>query len=76
MERGRMNSKKAKALRKEVYGDTALRQKREYVGIVRKMYCTPDLKEIPVVQIINEPSSNRAIYQKAKKMKKVVSRRS
>jgi len=71
-----MNSKKAKALRKEVYGDTDFRQKREYVGIVRKMYCTPDLKEIPVVQIINEPSSNRAIYQKAKKMKKVVSRRS
>lgn len=69
-----MNSKKAKKLRKAVYGDTSLQEKREYVGIVRKIYRTPEGKEIPAIQVVNEPSSKRAIYQKAKKLQKVVSR--
>jgi len=67
-----MNVKKAKALRKEVYGDTSIREKRKYVGIVKKVYRMGE-KQIPCVQIINDPTSKRAIYQKAKREQKRVS---
>ena len=67
-----MNSKKAKQLRKEVYGDTSIREKRQYVGIVKKVYRAGE-KQIPCVQILNDPTSKRAIYQKAKRMRNRVS---
>lgn len=49
-----MNEKKAKALRRQIYGDLSLRAKRRYVldsfGVIR-----------------NHPSDHRAAYQAAKK---------
>ena len=47
-----MNAKKAKRLRREIYGDTSLKIKRVYVGRFT---------------IRNAPSSPRAQYQLAKK---------
>ncbi len=49
-----MNGKKAKAIRKEVYGDISLRIKRNYVVLISG-------------EIVNHPASYRAKYQKAKK---------
>ena len=58
-----MNEKKAKMLRKKVYGDTSLKVKRSYVagtpGLIPKGY-RPNT-------IINHPESFRAKYQAAKK---------
>lgn len=49
-----MRAKKAKRLRREVYGDISLKIKRVYVGIWGGV-------------IVNDPDSPRAKYQQAKK---------
>jgi hypothetical protein len=49
-----MNGRKAKALRKKVYGDGSLRVRRVYGRLNNG-------------QIVNDPSSPRAIYQAAKR---------
>lgn len=57
-----MNSKKAKALRKKVYGDSSLKGKREYGEKNHRQ-----VKGGITKTIFNQPDTLRAKYQKAKK---------
>ena len=49
-----MNAKRAKTLRRQVYGDSSLKAERRYLQAPRGM-------------ILNDPASLRAQYQRAKK---------
>lgn len=61
-----MNGKKAKQLRKEIYGDQSIRQRRKYnkkndgtkmvIGTVIRLFT-----------LVNDPNSLRAKYQRAKR---------
>jgi hypothetical protein len=53
-----MNGKKAKAIRRKIYGDMSLKEKRKYIGIQYKPLS---------VTIKNHPAGLRAKYQAAKK---------
>ena len=70
-----MNAKKAKALRKKIYGDQSLRQPREYMPTNHHQYTTRNDQGAVVVRtavtLVNAPGSLRAKYQKAKKMEAV-----
>lgn len=57
-----MNSKAAKRLRREIYGDQSIRQERVYRGVIVKLTETGQR----LFQVINDPGSLRARYQKAK----------
>jgi hypothetical protein len=59
-----MNGKKAKRIRKAIYGEQSLRQKREYVRLRNQ----PDWKLGMILgTIMNAPDSLRARYQMAKR---------
>ena len=60
-----MSGKKAKAIRRKVYGDQALRQPRKY-GRLRNQRDEKTGDMIPGT-IYNKPDSLRARYQAAKK---------
>ncbi len=58
-----MRGSKAKEIRRQVYGDQSLRQKRDY-RIIRRKKSTYSPES---GQIVNAIGSLRALYQKAKK---------
>lgn len=60
-----MNGGKAKKLRKEVYGDKSLRQRREYERLRNQRHGKTG--EMTEGTIINKPGSLRAKYQRAKR---------
>lgn len=67
-----MNGKKARAIRRAIYGDFSIR-KRDYTQeefLVRVNHVVPTLTSINYerhVTVRNEPNSRRARYQRAKK---------
>lgn len=56
-----MNGRKAKRIRRGVYGDQSLRNRRRYVGITREG------EKGKAVQILNDPNGLRAAYKRAKR---------
>ncbi len=68
-----MNAKKAKKLRKEIYGETDHRSREYFLGITRIKHIeikdpvtgNKKLIEVPIGYIIADPK--RQIYQRAKK---------
>ena len=60
-----MNAKKAKALRRAVYGEQSLRQKREYIRLDN--HRDKMTGAFVAGTIINKPGTLRATYQGAKK---------
>ena len=53
-----MSGRRAKAMRREVYGDLSLRTPRKYFMVENRAY---------IGQIVNDPKGLRALYQRAKK---------
>lgn len=70
-----MNAKKAKALRKKIYGDQSLRQPREYMPTNHRQVLGRDDKGATIIRtsvtLVNAPGSLRAKYQAAKKLEVV-----
>lgn len=62
-----MNAKRAKALRRQVYGEMSLRAKRRYLQLAPKDYGKTEKERAPWGTIVNDPASLRAQYQWAKK---------
>ena len=62
-----MNGKKAKAIRRRVYGDQSTRQPRQYLAILRGWVTDIHHHAHAVTQRINKPGSLRALYQAAKR---------
>ncbi len=62
-----MRGSKAKAIRREIYGDQSIRTERNYRAIQRGRVRNKDGEVFTLPQIINDPESLRARYQRAKR---------
>ncbi len=62
-----MNAIRAKALRRQIYGDTSLKIERRYFRMVPRFQEKTGKLRPSWGTIINDPASPRAQYQRAKK---------
>jgi len=61
-----MNAKKAKKIKKAVYGDESLRQERKYIEINKHVHGLVH-ERIVHSTLVNDPNTSRAKYQRAKR---------